>query len=152
MPVFLVRHASAGDPHRWSGAGRDRPLDERGRRQALGLVALLAPYLPARVISSPAVRCVQTVAPLAEHLGLGSGTDDALYEGSTRAAVGLVREAGDGVVLCSHGDVIPYVLDTLEREDGWVGSRRRAWEKGSTWVLDRTPQGWTATYLTVSSG
>ena len=152
MPVFLVRHASAGDPHRWSGDDRDRPLDERGRGQAMGLVALLAPYRPERVISSPAVRCVQTVAPLAEHLGLLSGTDDALYEGSTRAAVALVREATDGTVLCSHGDVIPYVLETLEREDGWVGSRRRAWEKGSTWILDRTPPGWAATYLTVAGG
>ena len=60
------------------------------------------------VVSSPAVRCVQTVEPLAAALGLEVELDDRLAEGGGSSARVLLEE--DGVVACTHGDVIFELL------------------------------------------
>ncbi|MGH2977341.1 MAG: SixA phosphatase family protein [Gaiellaceae bacterium] len=87
----LVRHASAGDRRDWAGDDRLRPLDARGRRQSAALVELLRPLEPRRIVSSPYVRCVQTVEPLAAALGRPVEQDDRLAEGAGRAALELLR-------------------------------------------------------------
>jgi broad specificity phosphatase PhoE len=124
MPLLLVRHATAGNRRRWKGDDRLRPLDERGRRQADELVGQLRPFAPERVLSSPYVRCVQTVEPLAAVLGLPVEESPELAEGAgRRRALALLRELeGTTAVLCTHGDVIE---DLLGDES----------EKGSTWAL-----------------
>ena len=61
-----------------------------------------------RVVSSPYVRCVQTVEPLAAALGLPLEQDDRLAEGEEGAAAGLLRE--DGVVCCTHGDILDALV------------------------------------------
>ena len=101
---ILLRHASAGDRHNWAGDDRFRPLDEKGRRQAEEIAAAFAGEDIRRVVSSPYVRCVQTVEPLAAGLGLEVELDDRLAEGAGRAAQPLLEE--EGIVACTHGDVI----------------------------------------------
>ena len=108
MTSVLVRHASAGKPDDWAGDDRLRPLDARGRRQAAELVGLLRVFDVRRVVSSTYARCVETVEPLAAALGLAVDRDDRLAEGTGRAALELLRE--DGVVCCTHGDVVGDVL------------------------------------------
>lgn len=78
--ILLVRHASAGDRDEWEGDDRLRPLDKRGLRQAERLVELLARYDLDRILSSPAIRCVQTVEPLAQARGLDIELHDELSE------------------------------------------------------------------------
>jgi 8-oxo-dGTP diphosphatase len=104
----LLRHASAGDREHWDGPDRLRPLDERGRRQAAELVELLRPFGLRRVVSSPYVRCVETVVPLAAALGVPVEEDDRLAEGAAPGADELLRE--DGVLACTHGDIVFDVL------------------------------------------
>jgi phosphohistidine phosphatase SixA len=104
----LVRHASAGDRDDWAGDDRLRPLDARGRRQAVELVGLVDSLDVRRIVSSPFTRCVETVEPLAEALGLSVELDDRLAEGAGQAAYVLVQE--DGVVCCTHGDVVGDLL------------------------------------------
>lgn len=104
----LVRHASAGDRNDWNGDDRLRPLDERGRRQAVELVEELRPLEIGRIVSSPYVRCVETVEPLAAALGLEVQLDDRLAEGAGDDAAELLREKG--VVACTHGDVVHALL------------------------------------------
>ena len=108
MTSVLVRHASAGDRDDWVGDDRQRPLDARGRRQAAELVELLGGLDVRRVVSSPYARCVETVEPLAAALGLPVEHDERLAEGMGRAALELLRE--DGVVSCTHGDVVGDLL------------------------------------------
>ena len=103
MTSVLLRHAAAGDRDDWDGDDFHRPLDAKGRRQAAELVELLRPFGVSRVVSSPYVRCVQTVEPLAAALGLQLEQDDRLAEGQGAAAADLLKE--DGVVCCSHGDI-----------------------------------------------
>ena len=82
MTVFLVRHADAKSRANWPHPDETRPLTRKGGTQADGLVDLLRKHPVRRILSSPAVRCVETVAPLANKLGLeGRGDRHALFEG-----------------------------------------------------------------------
>jgi 8-oxo-dGTP diphosphatase len=110
MSVLLLRHAWAGDREAWQGDDRLRPLDERGREQALALRDLLAGRDVVRVVSSPYLRCVESVEPLAAALGVAIETDERLAEGTpARLALALLAELGGGLA-CTHGDVIEAVL------------------------------------------
>ena len=140
MTVYLVRHAVAVGRSEWEADDALRPLTKRGERQASGLVELLTggDAEVARVLSSPAVRCRETVAPIASKLGLEVEVADALAEGAkAKEAVALVHEAegrGADTVLCAHGDLVPEIVRRLGREGmTWDGDLRFA--KGSTWVL-----------------
>ena len=106
MSLILLRHASAGKREAWSGDDRLRPLDKRGRAQAEALADLLRARDVQRVVSSPYLRCTETVAPL----GLEIVLDERLAEGAPlEAALTLLRELDDAVA-CTHGDVIDAVL------------------------------------------
>ena len=109
MSVLLLRHARAGERAAWTGDDTLRPLDERGLRQALALRDL-AQRAIGRIVSSPYRRCVETVEPLADALGLPVELDDRLAEGaSLQLALALLAEL-DGGLACTHGDVIEAVL------------------------------------------
>jgi 8-oxo-(d)GTP phosphatase len=125
-PLLVVRHASAGDSETWEGDDRLRPLDDKGRRQAEELVERLEPYEVERILSSPHIRCVQTVEPLARARGLEIDTSDDLAEGAgpDRVRRMMERLAGTGAVLCGHGpELVPIFGKT---------------KKGATWVVDPT--------------
>ncbi len=127
-----MRHAEAGDRDAWTAPDEERPLSPEGERQAEGLVGALAGFDIARILSSPYLRCTQTVAPLAAARGLEVEDRDELAEGGGHAARMLVLGLldGPGVVLCTHGDVVEDVLDGLGVD------RSEETEKGATWVLD----------------
>ncbi|HSO93974.1 MAG TPA: phosphoglycerate mutase family protein, partial [Candidatus Dormibacteraeota bacterium] len=85
MTAYLVRHAKAGDRAGWEGDDRLRPLSEPGRRQADALVGLLNGSALEAVLSSPYLRCVQTVEPLAQHFRLSVQPEPDLAEGAGAA-------------------------------------------------------------------
>lgn len=131
-----MRHASAGSPARWRGEDRLRPLDPRGRRQADALDGVLRGVAVARVLSSPARRCVQTVEPLAARRGLGVQEAWELMEGCGAEAVGLLdATCGSDTVLSTHGDVVPELLAHLASAHGVDVGEQAEWKKGSCWVL-----------------
>lgn len=134
--LHLVRHGAAGDRSHWVGRDDRRPLTEKGMRQAEGLADELADLGIARILSSPYVRCVQTVEPLARRLGVEIETHDALAEGAGRRQIAslLAEVAGTTAVLCSHGDVIPTALDVLASTGVRFNSRFDC-KKGSTWAV-----------------
>jgi 8-oxo-dGTP diphosphatase len=122
--VYLLRHARAGSRADWAGDDRLRPLDARGRRQADALVIQLAGWELTRILSSPYVRCVETVVPLAEARGLTVEPVDALAEGAgSGAALDLLRGGTAPVAACVHGDLVEDLL----------GAKLK---KGATAVLD----------------
>jgi phosphohistidine phosphatase SixA len=106
VSVILLRHASAGDREAWVGDDRLRPLDGKGLEQARKLREQLLARGVTQAISSPYVRCVQTVEPL----GIEIVEDERLAEGADLEEVlGLLRGLGDAVA-CTHGDVVFGVL------------------------------------------
>ena len=138
MTLFLVRHANAGSRAGWEGPDGERPLSEKGRTQTEAITAHLAEVAVKRVLSSAAVRCQQTVAPIAEVRGLEVEVHPALTEGATAAQTTtlLWELAGEGadVVLSSHGDVIPAAIEAL-RHDGVDVGDRHGLPKGTLYVL-----------------
>jgi 8-oxo-dGTP diphosphatase len=139
MSILLLRHATAGHRSGWKGADELRPLDKRGRHQTELLVESLAAYPVTRILTSPYVRCVQTVEPLAARLRLPVEPRVELGEGIQSAAVrALLAELREETpIVCTHGDVI---LDLI----GW----ERVAKKGSTWILEPDGDGFApAVYL-----
>jgi broad specificity phosphatase PhoE len=137
MSIYLLRHAKAGDRNQWRQDDWLRPLSRAGRSQARGIIDLLADAKFDRVLSSPYLRCVETVAPIAGARRLAIEPDDALGEGGDLDSVfAIVRKhMGTGALLCSHGDVIPAVLSTLAANGVDLGPDPRC-PKGCTWVLE----------------
>jgi broad specificity phosphatase PhoE len=149
VSVLLIRHAHARPRKDWTGDDHLRPLSSRGERQAQGLVAVIEAYAPQRILSSPYLRCLTTVEPLAGRLNLRVEADEELAEGNGLGAVALVRSLADEkVALCTHGDVIPEVLVALADEDRLDLGPRPRQAKGSVWVLEANGGRFTrATYI-----
>jgi 8-oxo-dGTP diphosphatase len=135
--VYLVRHAKAGIRGTWAGADEGRPLTRRGRKQARRLVERFQGLDLERIVSSPFVRCVQTVGPLAAARGLSVEPATELREGASvdellRVIAGLDERP---TVVCGHGTEIGSMIERLHRSGATIeGTRGIA--KGSVWVLD----------------
>lgn len=80
--VVLLRHARSTANGSGVLAGRSPgvELDETGRKQADALVARLTAVPLAEIVSSPLLRCQQTIAPLVADRGLTPVTEDDLSE------------------------------------------------------------------------
>lgn len=133
--VFLVRHAEAARRSNWNDDDRLRPLTAEGVRQAEMLASRLVSCGVHRILSSPYLRCLQTVEPLARRLGLPVEETGVLGEGGDwEEALRLLEEnAGFNVVACSHGDVIPKVVEAVAGRGASVDTAST--EKGSYWEL-----------------
>jgi phosphohistidine phosphatase SixA len=136
MP-YLVRHAHAGNKQHWTGPDQARPLSPTGQREAHGLLAVLRDSPISRILSSPTIRCKQTVAPLAERRTLALELTDELAVDAHVSEVQalLVDPSLQTAVLCTHGEVIGQVIGRLAADGLDLGGPPR-WEKGSTWLLD----------------
>jgi len=139
--IDLVPHMDAGDAEfkaKWTRSHDERPLTEFGRREADAQCEALAGEQIDALYSSPALRARQTIAPLAERLGLEINLLDGIGDlqtwhgpdgwdakrdlnvathaaGCAMAALWDVQLAyPEGhVVACSHGHVIPALVSFL---------------------------------------
>jgi 8-oxo-dGTP diphosphatase len=116
---------SAGDREHWDGPDHLRPLDERGWLQARLLPQVLDGHRVGRIVSSPYTRCVQSVEPLAEALGLSVEVRDELAEGAPETLWRpLLAELASGDAVASvHGDITHDLFG-------------RAGKKGAAWEVD----------------
>ena len=120
-PLIVVRHAKAVARADYEGADdQRRPLDERGRARARALIPVLAAYGIRRLVSSPSVRCADTLAPYAAAARLRVRAKEGLSEEgfATRPEaasrqVARLLERGNPAAICSHGPVLPGILTTL---------------------------------------
>ena len=139
--IYLVRHAKAGERRLWTGDDLDRPLSKKGWKQSDLVARRLAKQGVTRLLSSPYVRCVQTLEPLADRLGEKVQIEKCLTEAEPVGPVlELLADVERNSVLCSHGDIIPATIDQLRR----TGVKLRTppdWRKASVWVLERNKKG-----------
>ncbi len=135
--IYLVRHAKAGERRVWEGDDEARPLSKLGWKQSEAIAKRLASKGVSSLYSSPYLRCVQTLEPLAERLGIEIQSDPRLYEGAPfEPVLDLLGEVRTGAVLCSHGDLIPDTIQALARR-GMEVQTSPDWRKASIWVLKR---------------
>jgi 8-oxo-(d)GTP phosphatase len=146
--IALVRHAKAGNRRQWEGDDALRPLSGSGQEQARKLDALLGLFGPDRVVSAPPVRCLDSVVPLADRLGLPIDKEplfgEDAYWSDPAAGLSRLRELArvPGVtVVCSQGGVIPDLVGTLVTAAGLPGVDPDdvPARKGSTWLLTFGP-------------
>ncbi|MDE0138125.1 MAG: NUDIX domain-containing protein [bacterium] len=131
--ILLVRHADAGKRNRGPHPDSARPLSERGRAEAAGLIGALEGFPIDVVLTSYAARCRQTVTPVATARKRVPQLAIELWEESGPAEVrALLRNRPEGTsLLCSHRPIVGTILRTLVED-----KQALVLEKGSTWVLD----------------
>ncbi|MEU3306746.1 NUDIX domain-containing protein [Nocardiopsis sp. NPDC006832] len=144
FPIVLLRHLSAGDKRSWDGGDLLRPLDERGRADAMSLPRVLGAYGNLRALSSSAARCTESLLPYTVECDAGMRTEPAFTVGGggrehevarAREAFARVLDEGLPTVVCTHGELVPELLtEALTRFDAPL-SQQRGLRKGSFWVL-----------------
>jgi 8-oxo-dGTP diphosphatase len=125
MPLILLRHASAGDRDEWEADDRERPLDEDGQRRARELVERLAEFRVDAIHTSPYLRCVQTVLPLAEARELSALLRPELGEAqqATEGRALVQALAAEDVVVCGHRGLEAALVEPPK------------WRKGAAFVI-----------------
>jgi phosphohistidine phosphatase SixA len=126
---LVIRHASAGDSAAWAGDDRLRPLDARGLAQTSRLVELLEGNAISLILSSPALRCLQTVEPLARSRGLEIEVREELAEErqQTDGAQLVLALRREDAALSVHGGLSEAAFDVSQK-------------KGEVLVIDGTGQ------------
>jgi 8-oxo-dGTP diphosphatase len=123
--IMVLRHGKAQARGAWDGPDTTRPLVERGVRQAVALAETLPAWAPRKIVSSPAVRCVTTVTPLAAASGITVKRDDGISQDAweaghddVRRVVGKRVRVGKSAVICSHGPVLPEIMREIALATG----------------------------------
>lgn len=133
VPIVLLRHTAAERRSRRYPDDRIRPLTAQGHAQAEALAGLLACFGRTRIVSSPAVRCVDTVRPVAGSqrtiIDVDPALSEAAHAAAPRAAASWMRvliAEGEPAVVCSHREVLDALLAAvLARAGVQVGAAVR---------------------------
>ncbi len=119
-PLVLVRHAHAVARGDWRGDDTKRTLDDVGQARAVALSGVLTAYGVTRVLTSPSERCLRTVEPYAVSAGVQLRPRRGLSEEGVEADptkahrhLATLLERGEPSLLCTHGPVLPALLDDL---------------------------------------
>ena len=134
----LVRHADAGLRSAWSGADEWRGLTEVGHEQARALVDMLADRTMLRILSSPSLRCRQTVVPLALRWQLDVEPCWQLGPSVTAEdALGLVSDPETASsVICTHRETLQLLFEHLAAPHDPAAMRGSdPMEKAAVWIL-----------------
>jgi phosphohistidine phosphatase len=117
--LSLLRHGKAG-PAGGTMADRDRPLAERGRRDADAIGGVLATSPPDLVLCSPARRTRETLSAVLPHLKPAPRVElvEALYSGGDGTCIQAIAESGGRsvhVLVIGHNPTIHATAITLAR-------------------------------------
>lgn len=124
FPLIVLRHAKATPRSDWHQGkvvdDGNRPLLPEGKKQAKELIPLLRAFGPKRVITSPWVRCFNTVQPYANKYRLPVIERSQLSElgnkkgpRRTKNVIKDVISEGKSVVVCSHRPALPTILESI---------------------------------------
>lgn len=118
--IIALRHGKAMPRENWDGPDATRPLLQRGLDQSASIAHGIAAFGPSKLLSSPAVRCVTTIAPTARLTGLEVverpeiSQDD--YRADAKAVTRIVTKRlakRTTTVLCSHAPVLPQIIQAV---------------------------------------
>ena len=116
-PLILLRHGKAIAREEWEGDDGDRPLAQLGQQQAKRMHAIYLPFAVSEIHSSDAVRCYETVSPMARTMSLNlvywSELSEYAFEEDKKAAINVVNdiiESEARAIVCGHNPVIPGIV------------------------------------------
>lgn len=117
--LVVLRHGKAA-PGADGVDDLERPLTSVGAARAKALIPVLASYGVGRVVSSPAVRCAQTVEPFAHSISTFIEIDERLSEDTSASTVQRsvmsMLDRKRPVVLCTHRPTLPWVFEAVGTE------------------------------------
>jgi phosphohistidine phosphatase len=92
--LCFLRHAQAADRESWEQSDDERPLTEKGRRQAerLGRHLAAAGFTPDAIITSPLVRARETAEIVADLVGATVRTEPRLGEPLDLASLDVILD------------------------------------------------------------
>jgi len=148
VPLILLRHAEAGskvavagDAAATAAADLARPLEASGEADAKILAGVLASYGECQVISSAAQRCVATVRPYAETMGVPIQVEPAFAvtpgsapDGAAERVTSLA-DSSVPTLICAHRENLPWLIDAAFNALGAGSRRAKPLGKGEFWVL-----------------
>lgn len=120
--LIVLRHAKTTPPERWDGPDSTRPLMATGIVQAQSVAPGIAAYNPRKIFASTASRCLATVEPLVALTGLKVKQKVALSQDAHEMGEADVWDfvakrvaRRETAVLCTHGPVLPDVIEEIAR-------------------------------------
>ena len=142
-PLVLLRHAKALSRDEWQGDDDDRPLDSLGQMQAKRLLSIYQAFNLEQIHTSDAIRCYDTVEPMAKALGLRLEVSNKLSESAFKKdkedAFDYARDlikSDKRALLCSHNPILPKVLNKLTKKSD-VESDEEKLYPADAWVIHR---------------
>jgi 8-oxo-(d)GTP phosphatase len=141
IPLILLRHGKAIAREEWEGDDGDRPLAQLGQQQAKRMLSLYLPFGVTEIHTSDAVRCYETVVPMARSLNLNiiywSELSEYAFEKDKKASLKVVQEIIEGearAIVCGHNPVLPGMVAKL------IGKKSfKAFDRGllpgEAWIL-----------------
>ena len=142
-PLVLLRHAKALSRDEWQGDDDDRPLDSLGQMQAKRLLSIYQAFNLEQIHTSDAIRCYDTVEPMAKALGLKLEVSNKLSESAFKKdkedAFDYARDlikSDKRALLCSHNPILPKVLNKLTKKSD-VESDEEKLYPADAWVIHR---------------
>lgn len=141
--LIILRHTKALERGDWDEDDSLRPLAESGQAQAHQLVSRMAPFAIDEIYTSDYLRCLQTVAPLADAKQIVPvavpNLNEETFELDPQRAItfaNALKQDQKNILICSHNPVIPTMLRgilstklknrdliKLEPGDAWIVHR-----------------------------
>ena len=139
-PLILLRHAKAIERQEWAGEDTDRPLSSLGERQAKRLLTNFLPFAVEEIHSSSAVRCYESITPLARGLNVDffftdSLTEEVFHKNNERPFKYVQRLLVNDftTLVCSHNPILPSIVSAFVDKFG-VEVPSTKLEPGDAWV------------------
>ena len=138
--IHLYRHADAGKRCELGWPRPGPPPRRTGLSRSPDWSPTASPQRAiTRILTSPYLRCVQSVEPLSEATGIPIEIEPRLAEHSDpEPAMALLTEVEAGTVLCSHGDIVSAIVGRIAAE-GAALDGDLVWAEGSIWHLEPGP-------------
>lgn len=139
-PLILLRHAKAIERQEWAGEDTDRPLSSLGERQAKRMLTNFLPFAVEEIHSSSAVRCYESITPLARGLNVDffftdSLTEEVFHKNNERPFKYVQRLLVNDftTLVCSHNPILPSIVSAFVDKFG-VEVPSTKLEPGDAWV------------------
>lgn len=143
QPIILLRHAKALTRSEWPADDDDRPLDALGQTQANRLLSIYQVFNLKEIHTSDAIRCYDTVSPMAKALNLklvvtGKVSESSFKKDKEKAFEYLkeLLKSDKSAILCSHNPVLPKLLAKVSKKNDLTPDEDKL-QPADAWILHR---------------
>jgi len=142
-PLILLRHAKAVTRDEWIADDDDRPLGPIGQNQVKKLFSTYQAFNIEQIHTSDAVRCYDTVNPIAKGLDIKLEVTGKLSESTYKKDKEKAFDYAKNLLtkdvralICSHNPILPKMLNKLTKKSE-IDSDEEKLSPADGWVIHR---------------